>query len=101
MQDDLQFFIVWVHRGADSIFGPASNPVIRNGSPLCFESEEKARAESDRLNSRSGGSHVHYSVKPTRVRMALPQGLPKEKSAEPQVAIALSDAPCSVSPRSL
>jgi hypothetical protein len=74
---------------------------MRNGAFLCFEDEQKARAESDRLNGRSCGSNVHYSVQPTLVQMALPSGHPKAKTAEPQCAIALTDAPCSVSPRSI
>jgi hypothetical protein len=94
-------FMVWAHRSADSMFGAASSPVMRNGAFLCFESEEKARSEADRLNSRTGPSHMHYSVKPTLVRMALPGGRPKAEGAEPEYAISLSDAPCSVTNRSL
>ena len=40
-------FMVWAHRSADSVFGAASSPVMRNGAFLWFESEEKARAEAD------------------------------------------------------
>ena len=86
MQNDTHFFMVWAHRSAGSIFGAASSPVVRNGVFLCFESEERARAESDRLNARAGGSHVHYSVKPTPVQMALPRSLGKGASSEPQFA---------------
>ncbi len=57
MQSDTQFYLVWAHRGPDSIFGAASHPVIRNGVFLCFDTEERARAETDRLNARSGGTH--------------------------------------------
>lgn len=99
MQSDTHFFMIWAHRGPDSIFGAASNPVVRNGVFLCFQNEEKARVESDRLNARSGGSHVHYSVKPTPVQMALPSGRPQQMAADPAFAIALSSAPCTVSPR--
>jgi hypothetical protein len=94
-------FMVWAHRTADSMFGAASSPVMRNGAFLCFESEDEARAEADRLNSRSGNSHMHYSVKPTLVQMALPGGRARAASAEPEYAISLSDAPCSVTNRSL
>ena len=65
MQSDTQFYLVWAHRGSDSIFGAASHPVIRNGAFLCFDTEEPARAETDRLNARSGGTLMHYSIKPT------------------------------------
>jgi len=98
---DTYLFMVWAHRSADSLFGASSSPVMRNGAFLCFEDEQKARAESDRLNGRSCASNVHYSVQPTLVQMALPSGHPKAKTAEPQCAIALTDAPCSVSPRSI
>ena len=101
MQNDTHFFMVWAHRSAGSIFGAASSPVVRNGVFLCFESEERARAESDRLNARARGSHVHYSVKPTPVQMALPRSLGKGASSEPQFAMPLSGAPCTVSSRSL
>jgi hypothetical protein len=94
-------FMVWAHRSADSMFGAASSPVMRNGAFVCFESEEKALAEADRLNSRSGHSHMHYSVKPTLVQMALPSGRAKVVSTEPEYAISLTDAPCSVTNRSL
>ena len=101
MQSSTHFFLVWAHRSADSIFGAASSPVIRNGLLLCFENEERARAESDRLNAREGGSHVHYSVKPTPVQMALPRGLAKGAGGKPQFAMPLSAAPCTVSSRTL
>lgn len=56
-------FTVWVDRSAESIFGAASNPVNRNGAILCFDDEEHARAECDRLNARSGASYMRYSFK--------------------------------------
>ena len=99
MPSDTYLFMVWAHRSADSIFGAAAHPVIRNGAFLCFDSEEKARAESDRLNARSGGSHVHYGVQPTRVRMSLPQPMSNEKAAQPAFALPLLGAPCTVRPR--
>ena len=97
MPSGTYLFMVWAHRGADSIFGAAAHPVIRNGAFLCFDSEEKARLESDRLNARSGGAHVHYGVQPTRVRMSLPQTLSEEKAAQPAFALPLSSAPCTIS----
>jgi len=51
-------FVVWVHRSPDSLFGAASNPVIRNGAMLYFEEEERARAECDQLNARLREPHV-------------------------------------------
>jgi hypothetical protein len=99
MQSDTQFYLVWAHRGPDSIFGPASHPVVRNGVFLCFDTEERARAETDRLNARSGGTNMHYSVKPTPVQVALPRGLGKGGMAELQFAMPLSSAPCTVSSR--
>ncbi|MGA7544217.1 MAG: hypothetical protein WBW08_00060 [Methyloceanibacter sp.] len=101
MQSDTQFYLVWAHRGRDSIFGAASHPVVRNGVFLCFDTEERARAETDRLNARSGGTHMHYSVKPTPVQVALPLGPGKGRTAEPQFAMPLSSAPCTVSSRAL
>ena len=53
------FFRIWAHRSAGSMFGAASSPVIRNGAFLCFEDEARARAECDRLNARRGDVHVH------------------------------------------
>ncbi|HXG78635.1 MAG TPA: hypothetical protein VNJ31_04750 [Methyloceanibacter sp.] len=93
------FFMVWAHRSASSLFGASVSPVMRNGKFLCFESEAKARAEADRLNARSGGSHVHYSVKPTLIQMALPN---KPADGEPadSLAMPLSGAGCRVAPRS-
>jgi hypothetical protein len=75
MDNNIHFFTVWTHRRAKSIFGADSHPVIRNGELLCFPSEEHAQAECDRLNAASGGSHVHYSVKPAHIRPALANGL--------------------------
>ena len=102
MQSDTQFFLVWAHRGPDSIFGAASHPVVRNGVFLCFDTEERARAETDRLNARSGGTHMHYSVKPTPVQMALPRGV--DKGGDGRAAIchaALKRALHSLVPRPL
>jgi hypothetical protein len=72
MDTNQHFFTVWTHRSARSIFGAASHPVIRNGELLCFASEERAQVECDRLNAASGGSHVHYTVKPAHVRHLSP-----------------------------
>jgi hypothetical protein len=60
---ETQRFVVWVDRSPESIFGAASNPVNRNGALLLFDEEEPARAECDRLNSRSSTSYLRYSVK--------------------------------------
>ena len=54
MPTDTYLFMVWAHRHADSIFGASSTPVMRNGALLCFEDEQKALAEADRLNGRAG-----------------------------------------------
>ena len=56
-------FVVWVDRSPQSIFGPASNPVNRNGALLLFDEQERAQSECDRLNARSSNSHMRYSVK--------------------------------------
>jgi hypothetical protein len=56
-------YIIWAHRDAESIFGAAANPVIRNGLLLAFDNEAGAQIECDRLNARSGNPHVHYSFK--------------------------------------
>jgi hypothetical protein len=72
---DTNFFTVWANRSAASIFGAASHPVIRNGEYLCFENEERARAECDRLNAASGGSHEHYSIKPAHALASPARGL--------------------------
>jgi len=63
MHGKTHFFTVWSHRSAKSLFGAASNPVMRNGAVLCFESEERARAECDRLNAARSSSQVRYSIK--------------------------------------
>ena len=55
-------YVIWVHRSPKSLFGGASNPVIRNGALLFFNDEGRARIECDRLNARSGNPHVHYTV---------------------------------------
>ena len=68
MLNDTQFSMVWAHRGPDSIFGPTAKPVIRNGAFLCFDNEETARAECDRLNAGVGAAHVHYTVKPAQAQ---------------------------------
>ena len=70
MDSNQHFYTVWTHRSAQSIFGAASHPVVRNGELLCFATEERAQAECDRLNAGAGGSHVHYTVKPAYVQPA-------------------------------
>ena len=99
MTSDTPFFTVWTNGSAESIFGAASHPVIRNGEYLCFETEERARAECDRLNAASG-SHVHYSVKPARVQMSLPREATQGKDADALFLVpALANSPCRVSGR--
>jgi hypothetical protein len=58
-------YTIWVHGDERSIFGPASNPIIRIGSLFCFEDETTAKIECDRLNAHVGNAHVRYSVKNT------------------------------------
>ncbi len=100
MNNDTHFFMVWTHRSAESVFGAAAKPVIRNGAFLCFEDEERARAECDRLNARRGGSRLHYSVKPARVQMSLPREVSKGTEADPPFRLpALANSPCRVSAR--
>ena len=66
MHGKTHFFTVWSHRSANSLFGAASNPVMRNGAVLCFESEERARAVCNRLNAARSSSQVRYSIKSVR-----------------------------------
>jgi hypothetical protein len=61
-------YVIWAHREAESLFGAATNPVIRNGALLCFADKIHARCECDQLNARSGNPHVRYSVKHVRGR---------------------------------
>jgi hypothetical protein len=59
-------YVIWAHREAESLFGPASNPVIRNGALLFFTDRLLARCECDSLNSRSGNAHIRYSITQAR-----------------------------------
>jgi hypothetical protein len=70
MSDTLRF-VIWVHRRPESLFGAASNPVIRNGALLFFDEEDCARAECDRLNAHLSSPHVYYTVQlaPMPVRL--------------------------------
>ena len=61
MSDTLRF-VIWVHRRPESLFGAASNPVIRNGALLFFDEEDCARTECDRLNAHLSSPHVYYTV---------------------------------------
>lgn len=63
MQSKAGFYTVWSHRSASSIFGPGSSPVSRNGRVLCFETEELARAECNRLNAARASSLIRYTIK--------------------------------------
>ena len=56
-------YVIWAHRGLESMFGAASNPVIRNGALLSFDDKRRARVECDRLNTHSGNPYVHYLLK--------------------------------------
>ena len=56
-------YIVWAHRHAESMFGAASNPVIRNGALLSFDDRRLAHLECDRLNASQGNPHIRYSIK--------------------------------------
>ena len=67
MTSHARFFKVWSHRHPASIFGAGSSPVIRNGAFLCFETEERAQAECDRLNAQRNDMQVRYSVEPTHI----------------------------------
>ena len=93
MQTGTHFFMVWAHRGAESIFGPASKPVIRNGAFLCFDNEERARAECDRLNAGRGVAHVHYSVKPAHAQTL------KKAAEDFSLLPTLSTSPCAAGGR--
>jgi hypothetical protein len=69
MSDTLRF-VIWVHRRPESLFGAASNPVIRNGALLFFDEEDCARAECDRLNAHPNSPHVYYTVQLAHPREA-------------------------------
>ena len=56
-------YIIWAYRDAHSVFGAATNPVVRNGSLLAFDDKARAHAECDRLNAHMGNPHVRYSIK--------------------------------------
>jgi hypothetical protein len=59
-------YVIWAHREAESLFGPASNPVIRSGALLFFTDRLRASCECDSLNSRSGNPYIRYSIKQAR-----------------------------------
>src|ERR1041384_3646875 len=80
MDSNQHFYTVWTHRSAQSIFGAASHPVVRNGELLCFATEDRAQAECDRLNAGAGDSHVHYTVKPAYVQPAPANSLARRKT---------------------
>ena len=68
-------YIIWAHRDAHSVFGAATNPVIRNGSLLTFNDKTSAHAECDRLNANMGNPHIRYSIK------SAPVGRPSQTAA--------------------
>ena len=89
MQTDAYLFVILAQRSARSIFGAASNPVMRNGKLLCFRTARQARTERDRLHASTGGSHVGYSVRPVHVQLKpAPSGLPAALPPEPPLRIA-------------
>jgi hypothetical protein len=93
MKTDPQFFMVWAHRGAESIFGPTSKPVIRNGTFLCFDNEARALAECDRLNAGLGAAHMHYTVKPAHAQAL------KKAAEDFSLHPTLSSSPCAAGER--
>ncbi|MGH6736054.1 MAG: hypothetical protein ACRECX_08240 [Methyloceanibacter sp.] len=99
MHVDTDVFVVWAHRNARSLFGAASNPIMRNGVLLCFKTEELARIERDRLNAKSGGTHVHYSVRAVRVQIRVPSRPPTSQAPQLHYAGAAPDALGAASPR--
>jgi hypothetical protein len=99
MTSTMTFFRIWAHRSSGSIFGAASSPVIRNGAFLCFETEQSAQAECDRLNAHMGDLNVHYTVMPTHIEATLPSGPAKRNVADAPAFSALATAPCIASDR--
>lgn len=99
MTSTMTFFRIWAHRSSGSIFGAASSPVIRNGAFLCFETEDRARAECDRLNAHRGDLNVHYTVMPTHMEATLPSEPAKRNVADAPAFSALATAPCIASDR--
>jgi len=81
MHIDTNVYVVWANRGARSMFGPASNPVMRNGRLLCFKTEDQARVAHDQLNARPGGAHMRYSVRLIHVQINRPDGLAQGDAA--------------------
>jgi hypothetical protein len=51
-------FMVWAHLSADSMFGAASSPVMRNGAFLSFESERKTLAEAEHALQRQADARA-------------------------------------------
>jgi hypothetical protein len=83
MQIDTYLYVVWARRSAESIFGPASKPVMIDGGFLCYKTEHEARVESDRLKARTGGSCVRYNVRPIHVEIERPSAEAEGASAAP------------------
>jgi hypothetical protein len=82
MTNHARFFKVWCHRYAASIFGAGSSPVIRNGAFLCFDSEQRAQTECDRLNAQRNDMQVRYSVEPSHVEVAVPLQAPSRAQVQ-------------------
>jgi hypothetical protein len=93
MTSHARFFKVWCHRYAASIFGAGSSPVIRNGAFLCFDSEQRAQAECDRLNAQRNDMQVRYSVEPSHVEVAVPLQAASRAQAQAPSFLAPAMAP--------
>jgi hypothetical protein len=76
---DTSRFVIWIHRRPDSLFGAASNPVIRNGALLFYDEEACARAECDRLNAHLRDPHIHYTVQLTKDTVQLADTSPQTR----------------------
>jgi hypothetical protein len=66
---------------------------------LCFESEERALAECDRLNAKRGDLTVRYTVIPTHIEASLPCEMSKRTPEQAPAFSALATAPCFASDR--
>ena len=92
MHTDTYLFVILARRTANSVFGAASCPVMRNGKLLCFKTESRARAERDRLTARYGEPHVRYSVRPVHIQLTPPRETPKVEAIEPMRAMPVPKA---------
>lgn len=60
--NNVECFVVWMHRDAGSIFGAASRAVNEDGILAAFREEQDAQQRCDQLNAKRGNPHVFYSV---------------------------------------